>query len=69
MTFLFVQDSAVLYLFLIVSVVVFWVDVMMSARTLIHLFRSLNPEMLQKKFRVSVPVHCIHCKHRLVHGK
>lgn len=27
---------------------------MMSARTLIHLFRSLNPEMLQKKFRVSV---------------
>lgn len=30
-----------------------WVDVMMSARTLIHLFRSLNPEMLQKKFRVS----------------
>lgn len=30
----------------------FWADVMMSARTLIHLFRSLNPEMLQKKFRV-----------------
>lgn len=27
---------------------------MMAARTLIHLFRSLNPEMLQKKFRVSV---------------
>ncbi|XP_054248273.1 protein SDA1 homolog isoform X2 [Indicator indicator] len=26
-------------------------NVMMSARTLIHLFRSLNPEMLQKKFR------------------
>ncbi|NWH75358.1 SDA1 protein, partial [Piaya cayana] len=28
-------------------------NVMMSARTLIHLFRSLNPEMLQKKFRAS----------------
>lgn len=27
-------------------------DVMMSARTLIHLFRTLNPQMLQKKFRV-----------------
>uniref|UniRef100_A0A8C3I306 Protein SDA1 n=1 Tax=Chrysemys picta bellii TaxID=8478 RepID=A0A8C3I306_CHRPI len=26
-------------------------NVMMSARTLIHLFRSLNPQMLQKKFR------------------
>ncbi|XP_009475466.1 PREDICTED: protein SDA1 homolog [Nipponia nippon] len=26
-------------------------NVMMSARTLIHLFRTLNPEMLQKKFR------------------
>ncbi|XP_040526775.1 protein SDA1 homolog isoform X2 [Gallus gallus] len=26
-------------------------NVMMSARTLIHLFRSLNPEMLQKKYR------------------
>ncbi|XP_053260357.1 protein SDA1 homolog [Podarcis raffonei] len=26
-------------------------NVMMSARTLIHLFRSLNPKMLQKKFR------------------
>ncbi|XP_074011402.1 protein SDA1 homolog isoform X3 [Numenius arquata] len=26
-------------------------NVMMSARTLIHLFRSLNPEMLQKKLR------------------
>ncbi|XP_015716968.1 protein SDA1 homolog [Coturnix japonica] len=26
-------------------------NVVMSARTLIHLFRSLNPEMLQKKFR------------------
>uniref|UniRef100_A0A8D0FFB9 Protein SDA1 n=1 Tax=Strix occidentalis caurina TaxID=311401 RepID=A0A8D0FFB9_STROC len=26
-------------------------NVMMSAKTLIHLFRSLNPEMLQKKFR------------------
>uniref|UniRef100_A0A8C0BHS0 Protein SDA1 n=1 Tax=Buteo japonicus TaxID=224669 RepID=A0A8C0BHS0_9AVES len=26
-------------------------NVMMAARTLIHLFRSLNPEMLQKKFR------------------
>lgn len=30
---------------------------MMSARTLIHLFRSLNPEMLQKKFRVSVSLN------------
>ncbi|NXX93439.1 SDA1 protein, partial [Centropus bengalensis] len=28
-------------------------NVMMSARTLIHLFRSLKPEMLQKKFRAS----------------
>ncbi|KFQ01191.1 Protein SDA1, partial [Haliaeetus albicilla] len=28
-------------------------NVMMAARTLIHLFRSLNPEMLQKKFRAS----------------
>nr|KAF6432301.1 SDA1 domain containing 1 [Rousettus aegyptiacus] len=26
-------------------------NVMMSARTLIHLFRTLNPQMLQKKFR------------------
>ncbi|XP_044285094.1 protein SDA1 homolog [Varanus komodoensis] len=26
-------------------------NVMMSARTLIHLFRSLNPQLLQKKFR------------------
>ncbi|XP_063165835.1 protein SDA1 homolog [Candoia aspera] len=26
-------------------------NVMMSARTLIHLFQSLNPQMLQKKFR------------------
>ncbi|XP_003221899.1 protein SDA1 homolog [Anolis carolinensis] len=26
-------------------------NVMMSAKTLIHLFRSLNPQMLQKKFR------------------
>ncbi|XP_001375734.2 protein SDA1 homolog [Monodelphis domestica] len=26
-------------------------NVMMSARTLIHLFRTLNPKMLQKKFR------------------
>lgn len=36
--------------------VLFLADVMMSARTLIHLFRSLNPDMLQKKFRVSVCV-------------
>lgn len=38
----------------------FWIDVMMSARTLIHLFRSLNPEMLQKKYRVRVVFHAIH---------
>lgn len=47
----FAQDSALLYL---VLTLFFWLDVMMSARTLIHLFRSLNPEMLQKKYRVSV---------------
>lgn len=47
-SFWFAQNSA-FFLTLI-----FWADVMMSARTLIHLFRSLNPEMLQKKFRVSV---------------
>ncbi|XP_013922456.1 PREDICTED: uncharacterized protein LOC106549358 [Thamnophis sirtalis] len=29
----------------------FFTDVVMSARTLIHLFQSLNPQMLQKKFR------------------
>jgi hypothetical protein len=30
----------------------YFIDVMMSARTLIQLFRTLNPQMLQKKFRV-----------------
>lgn len=30
----------------------YFTDVMMSARTLIQLFRTLNPQMLQKKFRV-----------------
>lgn len=45
---------------LILDSLYFWVDVMMSARTLIHLFRSLNPEMLQKKFRVSVVLCALH---------
>lgn len=31
----------------------FLLDVSMSARALIQLFRTLDPKMLQKKFRVS----------------
>lgn len=57
-SFQFASESAILYLVLILF---FWVDVMMSARTLIHLFRSLNPEMLQKKYRVRVVFHAVHC--------
>lgn len=36
----------------------FFPDVMMSARGLIQLFRKLNPQMLQKKDRVSNWKHC-----------
>lgn len=33
-------------------------NVRMSARTLIQLFRTLNPQMLQKKFRVGEACIC-----------
>lgn len=59
-SFQFALESAVLYLILILF---FWIDVMMSARTLIHLFRSLNPEMLQKKYRVRVVFCAVHSLH------